>query len=48
MRFSQRVQSLPPYLFAGIERKIAERHAQNETDERAQRSGGAQQIGGAR
>ena len=27
MRFSQRVQSLPPYLFAGIERKIAERKA---------------------
>ncbi len=27
MRFSQRVQSLPPYLFAGIERKIAERRA---------------------
>jgi LL-diaminopimelate aminotransferase len=27
MRLSQRVQSLPPYLFAGIERKIAERKA---------------------
>jgi LL-diaminopimelate aminotransferase len=27
MRFSQRVQSLPPYLFAGIERKIAARRA---------------------
>ena len=27
MRFSQRVQSLPPYLFAGIERQIAERRA---------------------
>ena len=27
MRFSQRVQSLPPYLFAAIERKIAERRA---------------------
>ena len=27
MRFSKRVQSLPPYLFAGIERKIAERRA---------------------
>jgi len=27
MRFSRRVQSLPPYLFAGIERKIAERKA---------------------
>ncbi len=27
MRFSQRVQSLPPYLFAGIERKVAERRA---------------------
>jgi LL-diaminopimelate aminotransferase len=27
MRLSQRVQSLPPYLFAGIERKIAERRA---------------------
>ena len=27
MRFSQRVQSLPPYLFAGIERRIAERRA---------------------
>jgi LL-diaminopimelate aminotransferase len=27
MRFSQRVQGLPPYLFAGIERKIAERRA---------------------
>lgn len=27
MRFSQRVQNLPPYLFAGIERKIAERRA---------------------
>jgi LL-diaminopimelate aminotransferase len=27
MRFSQRVQDLPPYLFAGIERRIAERRA---------------------
>jgi len=27
MRFSKRVQDLPPYLFAGIERKIAERRA---------------------
>jgi LL-diaminopimelate aminotransferase len=27
MRFSRRVQSLPPYLFAGIERQIAERRA---------------------
>jgi LL-diaminopimelate aminotransferase len=27
MRFSQRVQSLPPYLFAGIERQIAQRRA---------------------
>lgn len=27
MRFSQRVQSLPPYLFADIERRIAERRA---------------------
>jgi LL-diaminopimelate aminotransferase len=27
MRFSRRVESLPPYLFAGIERKIAERRA---------------------
>ncbi len=27
MQFSDRVQSLPPYLFAGIERKIAERKA---------------------
>ena len=27
MRFSQRVQSLPPYLFADIERKIAQRRA---------------------
>ena len=27
MRFSQRVRSLPPYLFAGIERQIAERRA---------------------
>jgi LL-diaminopimelate aminotransferase len=27
MRFAQRVQSLPPYLFAGIERQIAERRA---------------------
>jgi LL-diaminopimelate aminotransferase len=27
MRFSQRVQGLPPYLFAGIERQIAERRA---------------------
>jgi LL-diaminopimelate aminotransferase len=27
VRFSQRVQSLPPYLFAGIEAKIAERKA---------------------
>ncbi len=27
MRFSRRVQGLPPYLFAGIERKIAERTA---------------------
>lgn len=27
MKFSQRVQSLPPYLFAGIERKIQQRRA---------------------
>ena len=27
MRFSERVQDLPPYLFAGIERRIAERRA---------------------
>jgi LL-diaminopimelate aminotransferase len=27
MRFSQRVEGLPPYLFAGIERQIAERRA---------------------
>jgi LL-diaminopimelate aminotransferase len=27
MRFSQRVRSLPPYLFAGIERKVAQRKA---------------------
>ena len=27
MRFSQRVQSLPPYLFAGIERQVAARRA---------------------
>ena len=27
MRFSQRVETLPPYLFAGIERQIAERRA---------------------
>ena len=27
MRFSQRVQSLPPYLFAEIERKVAARRA---------------------
>ncbi|MEZ5125755.1 MAG: LL-diaminopimelate aminotransferase [Thermoleophilia bacterium] len=27
MRFAQRVESLPPYLFAGIERRIAERRA---------------------
>jgi LL-diaminopimelate aminotransferase len=27
VRFSQRVQGLPPYLFAGIERQIAERRA---------------------